>query len=213
MIHIGLVDDHAMFREGLASLLEEYDDIRVSFSARNSMEMQQLIARNTIPQVILMDVNLPKMDGHASTHWLKLNYPDIHVIALSMYEDEINIVKMLKSGAGGYILKEESIDEVVRAIRSILLHGIYLNGLVSGRLVHMIRSKSEDAEIKLTEREKLFLQHCCSELTYKEIAHEMKISPRTIENYCEDLFKKLGVRSRTGMAMYALKTGIVNLRP
>lgn len=211
MIEIGIVDDHAMFREGLVNLLEEFDDIRVIFSARNTAEMQAVLRRENLPAVVLMDINLPQTDGHASTRWLKANFPEIHVIALSMYEDELNIVKMLKSGAGGYILKEESVDEVVRAIRSILAHGVYLNGLVSGRLVHMLRADTSDNETKLTGREKEFLGHCCSELTYKEIANAMGISPRTIENYCEDLFKKLGVRSRTGLAMYALKKGIAVL--
>ncbi len=121
-ILVGVVDDHTLFREGLINLLHEYGDISVVFSANNGEDLKKKLTFENKPLVVLMDIYMRKMDGHASTLWLKSNYPEIHVLALSMYEDEMNIIKMLRNGAGGYILKESNPGEVVRGIRSIALH-------------------------------------------------------------------------------------------
>ena len=213
-IRVGLVDDHATFRDGLASLLGEYPDIRVSFRCRSGADMKNEISANGFPDVILMDINMPGMDGHEATAWLKQQNPAIHILALSMYEDDLNIIRMLRNGAGGYILKESNVQEVAKGIRMICQNGYYMNEIISGRLIHTVQQENRPdhpQQQKITAKELEFLRHCCTEMTYKEIADKMDISPRTIDNYREDLFRKLSLRSRTGLVLYSIKNKLFNI--
>lgn len=212
IISVSIVDDHTLFREGLTNLLSEYADLKVLFSANNGIDLQQKLIVHPCPDVVLMDINMPQMDGHQTTCWLKANYHQVHVLALSMYEDDLSIIRMIRGGAGGYILKESNTAEVVRGIRSVVQHHYFINDLVSGKLFYSLRENGAPATMKITEREREFLKLCCSELTYKEIAARMGVSPRTVENYREDLFRKLETRYRVGLVLYALKQGIVDLR-
>jgi DNA-binding NarL/FixJ family response regulator len=215
-INIAIVDDHTLFRDGLANLLGEFDYIHILFEARNGIDMQEQLRRHGAPDAILMDINMPVMDGHEATAWLKQHYPAVYILALSMYEDDINIIKMLRKGATGYILKECNANELVRAIQSVMETGFYINDLVSGKLIRSVQQDSAsnpEKEIRpqLNTREIEFLTLCCSELTYKEMAIQMHLSPRTIDGYREDLFERLHVRSRTGLVLYAIKNKLINL--
>jgi DNA-binding NarL/FixJ family response regulator len=215
-INIAIVDDHTLFRDGLANLLSEFDHISILFNARNGQDMQEQLRRHGAPDVILMDINMPVMDGHEATAWLKQHHPPIYVLALSMYEDDINIIKMLRKGATGYILKECNANELVRAIHSVMDTGFYLNELVSGKLIRSMQDEDNPDAAKekgprFSTREMEFLKLCCSELTYKEIADQMHLSPRTVDGYREDIFERLQIRSRTGLVLYALKHKIVEL--
>jgi DNA-binding NarL/FixJ family response regulator len=136
------------------------------------------------------------------------------VLALSMYEDDVNIIKMLRKGAGGYVLKECNADELVRAIQSITDTSYYINELVTGKLIRSVQNENEKegtvpARPILSAREVEFLKLCCSECTYKEIADQMNISPRTVDGYREALFEKLELKSRTGLVLYCIKNNIV----
>jgi DNA-binding NarL/FixJ family response regulator len=148
---------------------------------------------------------MPVMDGFAATKWLKSKYPQIKVLALSMFEDDKSVIQMIKSGAGGYVLKESRPRDLLEAIKVINEKGVYVNDMVSGKL---IRSVNADETNQLTPKEFEFLQLCCSELTYKEISDQMFVSPRTVDNYRESLFQKLNVKSRTGLVLYAIQNGI-----
>jgi DNA-binding NarL/FixJ family response regulator len=156
-----------------------------------------------------MDINMPIMDGYNSTIWLKLRYPDIKVLALSMFEDDDAVIGMIKAGARGYVLKESNPIELLDAIIAIDLKGIYLNDMVSGKLYRTVSDRTTAIDILGNELE--FLKLCCSELTYKEIADQMNVSPRTVDNYRESLFIKLGLKSRTGLVLYAIKHRLVIL--
>ncbi len=207
-----MIDDHAMFRSGIASLLTEYNDIHIAFQANNGLDMQTKIVQSIDTQVILMDINMPHMDGYAATAWLKTNYPHIHVLALSMYDEEQAIIKMLKAGANGYILKEAEISELHKAILQLVDKGFYTNDLVSGNMLrsfHMTEKNGTD-EIKLSEKEILFLQLCASELTYKEMADQMDIAVRSVDNYSRNLFEKTGCKSRVGLVLWGLKNKIIS---
>ena len=114
-IHIALVDDHTLFRSGIANLLSEFDDINVVFEVSNGVELQKILQSKSDVDVILMDINMPLMDGYITTIWVKENYPLIHVLALSMFDEDIAVIKMLKAGAGGYVLKESKPVELYRA--------------------------------------------------------------------------------------------------
>ncbi|MFB6456407.1 response regulator [Chitinophaga sp. Hz27] len=207
MIRIALVDDHTLFRQGLISLLSEYKEIQLVFEAANGREMQEKIKLDDLPDVILLDINMPIVDGYTSAQWLRQHYPAVHILALSTFEDDKPIIKMLKNGAGGYLLKESRIGDVVSAITGINEQGFYLNDVVSGKMLRSLQGYTGPNDIlsQLSENEIRFLQLCCSEFTYKEIAAEMRLSPHTIDNYRQELFDKLEIKSRTGLVLFAVR--------
>lgn len=206
-IHIAIVDDHTLFRQGLTSLLSEYPEIKVAFEAANGADLKERLATTTAPDVVLMDINMPVMDGYETTQWMKQHYPDVKILALSTFEDDKPIIKMLKNGAGGYLVKESRIADVVTAIRTIHEHGYFLNELISAKMLRSIQDNPTPGalQVQLSDNEITFLRLCCSELTYKEIAAEMKLSPHTIDNYRQELFDRLAIKSRTGLVLFAIK--------
>jgi len=210
MISIAIVDDHTLFRHGISSLLSEYDDIKIVFDAANGADMQDKIDKHPLPQVILMDITMPLVNGYEATRWVKQHYPAIKVLALSMFEEDEPIIKMLKSGASGYILKESKASDLVHAIKTVAEHEFFLNKLVSGKLLRSVQDDTlpKQPSAELTANEKRFLEFCCTELTYKEIADKMCLSPHTIDNYREALFQKFDIKSRTGLVLFALKNNI-----
>lgn len=215
MASIVLVDDHSLLRTGLAQLVESLGNT-VRFEADNGKEFLEKLDRTSLPDIVLMDINMPEMDGFQTTRWLKENHPGIHVLALSMYDNETSIIRMLKCGARGYILKDSEPAELKAAIHALMEKGFYYSDLVSGKLMHAInKMEDESGDLKnlvpLNERETDFLKYTCTELTYKEIADKMFVSPRTIDGYRDTLFEKLHVKTRVGLVMYAIKNGIVNI--
>ena len=205
-ILIAIVDDHTLFRNGLAGLMSEFDELEVVFEAENGQQMQYALAKHQLPNVVLMDINMPVMDGYETTAWLKKNYPQIKVLALSMFEDDKAVIKMIKCGASGYVLKESKPGELLDAIKTIRTKGVYINDMVSGKLIRTVAD--DDGGPDFTKKELEFLHLCCSELTYKEIADKMFVSPRTVDNYREALFLKLNLKSRTGLVLYAIQNQI-----
>ena len=157
------------------------------------------------------------MDGYDTTLWLKRNYPEIKVLALLMYDDEAAIIRMLKNGAKGYILKDSEPADLKMAIQCIMDRGFYHSELVSAKLIHTLNNfdavgpESMSGFLNLTQRELDFLKFAATELTYKEIAEKMSLSPRTIDGYRDDLFQKLEVRSRVGLVLFAIKHGMVKI--
>jgi len=205
-ILIAIVDDHTLFRNGVAGLMSEFDELEVVFEAENGQQMQYALAKHALPDVILMDINMPVMDGYETTAWLKKNYPQIKVLALSMFEDDKAVIKMIKNGASGYVLKESKPGELLDAIKTIHTKGVYINDMVSGKLIRTVADGDDSPEF--TKKELEFLRLCCSELTYKEIADKMFVSPRTVDNYREALFLKLNLKSRTGLVLYAIQNQV-----
>jgi DNA-binding NarL/FixJ family response regulator len=210
---IAIVDDHTLFRKGLVSLLAESEEIDILFDASNGLEMKGMIDSNALPEVILMDINMPQMDGYAATKWVTRTHPSIKVLALSMYDDDKPIIGMLRSGAGGYLLKESKTTELISAIKTIAAHGYFMNNLVSGKLIRSLQEKTPaKTEVdELSANELKFLQLSCSELTYKEIADRMNLSPHTIDNYREALFHRFDIKSRTGLVLFAIKNELIRL--
>ena len=212
-INIAIVDDHTLFRQGLVSLLNESNRVNVVFDASNGADMIQKIAKQALPEVILMDITMPIMDGYETTKWLKQNHPGVNVLALSMFEEDKPIIEMLKSGAGGYMLKQSKVGDLVNAIAGINDHSFYINELVSGKLLRNIQNKQQVKNdfSGLNTNELKFLELCCSDLTYKQIADLMCLSPHTIDNYRESLFQKFETKSRTGLVIAALKNGLIKI--
>jgi len=214
-IKLGLVDDHKLFRKGLISLIEMVSsNCSVLFEADNGLDLQQKIDQDNNPDIILMDVNMPDMDGYASVEWLKEQYPDIKVLVISMIEKEETIMRMVKLGVKGYLSKDVEPKELGEALNAVANKGFYYTDFITGKLVHSIQNDIGEASLgydKLNDREKEFIQFACSEMTYAEIADKMFLSPKTIDGYRNALFEKLQVKNRVGLAMYAVKHGWVKL--
>ena len=214
--NVALVDDHVLLRNGLANLIKSFGTYGVLFEADNGKDFISQLKPKFLPDVVLMDINMPEMDGYETALWLKRNHPEIKVLALSMYDNETAIIRMFKAGAKGYILKDCDPAELRMAIDSLITKGFYYSEMVTGRLIHTINQLDEDDHsiknlVQLNDREIEFLKLACSELTYKEIADKMFLSPRTIDGYRDALFEKLNVKTRVGLVMYAIKNGVVNL--
>jgi two-component system, NarL family, invasion response regulator UvrY len=215
MTNIVLVDDHALLRKGLATLIKNLGH-GVLFEADNGKDFIENLKPKFLPDIVLLDINMPEMDGYQTANWIKANHPSIKTLALSMYDDENSIIRMLKCGAKGYLLKDSEPSELQAAIIAIMNKGYYYSDLVSGKLINAINKIDDDGSdlknlIKLTNREIDFLKYTCTELTYKEIADELCVSPRTVDGYRGDLFEKLQVKSRIGLVIYAIRNGIVIL--
>jgi two-component system invasion response regulator UvrY len=215
MITVAMVDDHKLLRNGLSSFIRNNPDFEVLFEADNGIDLQQKIKQHPLPNVILMDINMPLMDGYSTTQWLFQNYKEVKVIALSMYDSEECIIRMLRCGAKGYILKDAEPSELLRAMDEVHRHGFYYSPMVAHHLIHIINNTETDPKQVpaklLSERELELLHFMASEMTYKEIADKMFLSPKTVEGYREKICEKLQVKTRVGLVMYAIRNGIVKL--
>lgn len=215
MITVALIDDHKLLRNGLSSFIRNNPDFDVLFEADNGIDMQQQLEKHPLPNVILMDINMPLMDGYSATQWLFQHHKQVKVIALSMYDSEECIIRMLRCGARGYILKDAEPSELLRAMHEVQRHGFYYSPMVSQHLIHIINNTETDPRLVpaklLSEREMELLHLMASEMTYKEIADKMFLSPKTVEGYREKICEKLQVKTRVGLVMYAIRNGIVKL--
>lgn len=209
-IRIAIAEDHTLVRKGFVSLLNADEEFQVVADAANGKELIDLLAHvSPAPDVCLLDVSMPQMNGYETLLVLKEQYPGMRFLILTQLEHEFIIIKMLKAGASGYMLKTTDPIDLKQAIKTILQHSYYHNKLVDGRLVKFVQSGEDYRKIKLSPQEELFLKWCCSDLGYKEIADKMGIPERTAVYYRQQLFQKLDVQSRTGLALYALKLGLV----
>jgi DNA-binding NarL/FixJ family response regulator len=212
-ITLVIVDDHALFRSGVATLLSEFEEVDVLFEASNGKDLQQKLSAGPVPDIILMDINMPVMDGYETTKWVSTQYPRISVLALSMFDDEKSIINMLRAGACGYLLKESNPSDLLEAIKITKKKGLFINENVSGRMLISLRHAAHAgaADTQPSQRELEFLQYCATELTYKEIADQMNVSPRTVDNYRDSLFGKLNIKSRTGLVVYGIKNSLIRI--
>lgn len=206
-ILIGIVDDHTLVRQGLATLMSEFDEIDVVFEAENGLHLQEIMQKKIKVDVILLDINMPKMNGIQCANWIKQFHPEVKILALSMSDEDNSIQEMVQAGAKGYVLKESKPLELLLAIKTLKEKGFFINKQVSGRLLAAL--KKNKAQQKYSDNEITFLHLCCTELTYRQIAEKMNVSSRTVDNYRESLFKKLNVRTRTTLALSGIKNGLV----
>ena len=158
-----------------------------------------------------MDVNMPIMNGIETTTYLREHYPNIKVIALSVEEEEDTIIKMLKAGAKGYLLKDVEKNILETALNEVINNGYYHTKDVSNLLINSLNEDFKNSKTQLKEREIEFLKLVCTELTYKEIAEKMFLSPKTIDGYRDTLFYKLQVKNRIGLVIYAIKHKIFKI--
>lgn len=215
-IKVALADDHNLLRNALASLIDGFDDFRVIHQSRTGKEMINAISGGAVPDVAILDLNMPDMDGFETAEWLQKNFPQVQILMLTMYDSELSLIRLLQLGVKGFLKKDIHPSELKFAIRSVVESGFYYSNHTTGKLVNLFKKNKYDGSIELqnkmlTDQEADFLKLACSDLTYKEIAQKIGLNPRTIDTLRDHLFIKLDVKSRVGLAMVAIRSGIVTL--
>jgi DNA-binding NarL/FixJ family response regulator len=211
MIKLALVDDHAILRKSLAIVINLLHGFETIFQASNGQDFINQLCKKPLPDIVLMDITMPVMDGVETTRWLKQHHPGIKVIVLSMLKNELVLIRMLRNGARGYLLKDADPEELHKALWQVYEKGYYHNELFTPLMQVQTDLEKEPTGIMLNEKELSFLRWACTEKSHKQIAAEMCVSPRTIDGYRDTLFRKLSVVSRVGLVMYALRNEIVHL--
>lgn len=208
-IKIGIADDQQLFLRSLSNLICSFNGFEVVVEALNGEELlKQVGALDTLPDIILIDVQMPVMDGPSAVANIAAGYPSIKTVALSMKEDDHSVLRMLRAGCSAYLLKDVHPRELEKALLEVHETGYYNSDSFSLHYRRLLR-RGESEEIKLSDREQAFLKLACSDFTYKEIASKMFLSEKTIDGYRESLFAKLNVKSRTGMALEGIRKGLV----
>lgn len=209
---IAIVDDHVLFAQSLTSLISTFETYEVVFHALNGKEfISKLDSSKKRPDIVLLDINMPIMNGLETMEWLNKNQPNMPVLALSMDDSEDTIIKMLRFGAKGYILKDIHPKMFKKAIEDVINKGFYFSDKITYSILDLVDKGNETDTIKLKDREVEFLKLACTEKTYKEIAEKMFLSPKTIDGYREVLFDKLQVKSRIGLVLYAIKSKLIEV--
>jgi DNA-binding NarL/FixJ family response regulator len=212
IIKVALVDDHSLLRNALANLVDSFGECKVINQLANGKDLVESIKLGVIPDVIILDLNMPEMDGFETAEWLSKNCPQVHVLMLTMYDSELSLIRLLQLGVKGFLKKDIHPSELKYAIQSVATTGFYYSTHTTGRIVNLFRNSngSNLHGAVLTEQEMKFLKFACSDLTYKEIAQKMGLNPRSIDTLRDHLFVKLDVRSRVGLAMIAIRHGLVS---
>jgi len=210
-IHVALADDHKLVRSSIAKLVSSFKNCTVLFDAENGEQVQEQLKNHVIPDILLLDISMPILDGFETALWITKHYPQVKIIALTMNTDERSIVKMMRNGAKGFLSKNTEPPELLKAIETVMTKNFYLPEDISWKLVTGLQDEvNQPAEPKdLSEKEREFLSLVCTEMHYEQIAKKMFISVRTVDDYRATLYEKLKVKSRMGMAMYAIKNGLV----
>jgi DNA-binding NarL/FixJ family response regulator len=203
-----VVDDHNLLSQAIGGLVDSFEQFEVYYTCKNGQELLEKFKNpKNIPDIVLMDVNMPILNGIETTAIVYEKYPQVNVLALSIEEDESTILKMLRSGAKGYLMKDVKKFELQNALVELMEKGFYHTNTVTKVLVDSLSGKESPTDV-LKERELEFIKHACTEMTYKEIADVMFLSPKTIEGYRNSVFEKLNLRNRTGLVIYAIKNKI-----
>lgn len=214
-VKLAVVDDHKLFRDGLTELINGFNEYAVMIEADNGLDFLKQIKTKGVPEIVLLDINMKEMDGFETAAWLKENHPDVKILVLSMYENENAVIRMIKAGAKGYVLKDITKKELEQALSSLVNKGYYYTDMITGKLIHILSGNDDNKNggaakdvSALNAKEMEFLKLACTEFTYKEIAEKMCLSVHTIDGYRDTLFEKLGIKSRVGLAIYAIKNKI-----
>lgn len=211
-IKIGLVDDHQLFLKSLSLMLLTLGDYDVVVEAFNGQDLQRKIAQvKETPDIILLDVNMPVMDGIITAAWLRTSFPLIKLVALTMNDHDNSIIQMFRNGCCAYLLKDVHPTELNKALKQVYSSGYYNADSARFNAGRLLVKAEKDPRLHLTVKEKSFLQLACSEKTYKHIAIEMGVAERTVDGYRESLFRKFGVQSRVGLCLEALRRDLVSL--
>lgn len=211
---IVIADDHLLIAKALTVIIDTFNKYKVLYEVPNGKELiAQFKHKQRIPDIVLLDITMPEMDGFETARWLTLNHPEILILALSMENDEQTLIRMIKAGARGYLIKNIHPNELEKALDSLVEKGVYYSDTNVGKVMSYLIREDDPRENSrgLSDREKEFLQYAATELTYKEIGEKMFCSPRTVESYRDALFEKLHLKTRVGLVVYAIKNKLIKL--
>lgn len=212
-IKIAIADDYTIYRDGLKIGLTQDENLEVMLEAADGEDLIKGIETD-MPDVIIMDLKMPVMDGMEATKLIKKKYPDMKILVVTMYDDEKFVIHLMEIGANGYLLKNAEAEEIRRAIYSVHETGYYFNNIVSNALLKKLVIKgnikpSFKEGVELTEREQDVLKLICAEKTANEMGQQLFLSPRSVEGIRQRLIDKVGVRNTAGLVMFAVKNGII----
>jgi DNA-binding NarL/FixJ family response regulator len=216
-VSIALVDDHTIVRHGLKSLIEVLGDFKISAQYDNGKDFVVNSYHIDDPDIVIMDLNMPEMDGMETTRWIRKYKPNLKVLILTLDEDEKTVIELFRMGVRGYLRKSCTEEELRKAINDIMTSGYYHSEISHNALLRNVApndaARPSHLLSLLNEREVTFLMLVCDKEEYKydQIALKMKVSVRTIDGYRESLFRKLDLKSKTGLVLFAIKHGIVQL--
>lgn len=212
IIKIALVDDHQLLRIALVNLIDSFGDFKVIIEASNGKDLMKNLNESNLPDIVILDLNMPELDGYDTSRWLNTNYPDIKIVMLTMYDAEAALIRLLRSGIRGFLRKDIHPSELKQALHHVNEIGYYYTNSSINRLATIFRLNREDIFNKtlLTEEEIIFLQQTATDQTYKEISITLGITLRNVDHMRDQLFEKLDVKSRVGLALFAIKNGLVH---
>jgi two-component system invasion response regulator UvrY len=212
-ITVALADDHVLLRNALSALIDNFENCKVIHQSSNGNELISRIKTGERPDVVLLDLNMPEMNGYETAIHLRDHYPEVNVLMLTMYDSELALIRLLQAGVKGFLKKDIHPSELKFAIYSVMQAGYYYSNHTTGRLINLFKNNNETnltlQKTMLSQQELEFLKLACTDMTYKEVAQQMKLNPRSVDNLRDHLFTKLDVKSRVGLAMYSIKHGIV----
>lgn len=204
-----LADDHILLRDALANLVNNFEEFSVVATAGTGNEVIRFFESGGKADIVLMDLNMPDMDGYETGRWLVQNKPAVKIVILTMYDSEIALIRLLKAGVHGFLKKDIHPSELKNALLTVANGEYYYSNHTTGKIANLFRKQAGVEKALLTEQEIAFLKYASTDMTYKEIAQAMHMTPRNIDSYRDALFTKLDVKSRVGLAIYAVKNGIV----
>lgn len=211
-ITIGIVDDHTLFRRALCGVVNSFERCEVILEAANGKELQQELSKKPAPEILLLDLEMKEMNGFETAKWLYQHYPEIMIVILSMHIFDLTLISLLKCGVKAFLRKNIDEKELQKAINNVRENGFHFSGNITPRHLSAIyEGERNGKQLVLNEKEERFLQLASSELTYKEIAHNLGISERGVDKLRNSLFERLQARSRVGLSIKAMKNGIVPL--
>lgn len=214
-IKLAIADDHKIFRNGLKAVLEDNDCFDFVLEASNGIELVDGLSKKQ-PDVILMDIKMPQMDGIQATSFVKKNFGQIKVLALSMYNEDNYILDMMRAGASGFLVKSAEPEEIIEAIKTVYDKDYYFNEHLSITLIKKLSSTSEQpkfgqSRVEFNDREKEILKLVCQEYSNQEIADRVFLSVRTVEGYRARLFEKTKSKNLVGLVIFAIRAGIIKI--
>lgn len=214
IIKVAIADDHKIFRKGVILSLRQYTNIKFVLEAENGEELLTGLPAAE-PDVVLMDLRMPVKDGIEATKTISKQYPDLHVIVLTMYEDERFVSHLMENGANGYLLKSADPAEIKKAIVEVMARGYYLNNFVNKVLLKKSHARTKSIpsltnEVVISDKEREVLRLLCMEFTATEIAQKMEISPRTVEAIKDRMMERYNVKNTAGLVFFAVKNNLID---
>lgn len=222
-LKLAIIDDHNLFRKGLITLinLAYKNNTIILFEAESGKELMVKLDKKALPDIILLDIDMPDMNGFETVAWLQKHYPEIAILVISMIETEEAVVRMFRLGVKGYLSKDIEVEDMFNALTALSNKGYYYSDFVTSKLINSIKSENDLNTLssadknplwnQLTENERTFITFACSELTYDQIAKKMFLSPKTIDSYRDSVFTKFNIKNRVGLVLFAIENGLVTI--